>query len=333
MDHPSTMFHLDPTAPPTRPSPTVRFRPVVATVSLEEPLMAGVVAIYLGGSVADRVQAENDLAETMSGIREQVAALSRFDPASALSALNDDPGPAVTVGPLLGALLAAAREATVLSEGLVDISLLNEYGRVIEPAHGDEGSARGRNWSLEARADGQYVVRREPGLAFDLGGIAKGWMADRALERLGAYELVLVDAAGDMAIAVANGRQWEVGIHDPGSPGQTRYLWRLGSPAGTRRRWGLGVSGTTERAWAAEGPVRYPLIDPRTSRPAWTDLAEVAVLGSDSLRSDILAKAAIIGGRRDGLGLLERAGIEGAVAVTERGRLIVLPGSGGVTSA
>jgi thiamine biosynthesis lipoprotein ApbE len=58
-------------------------------------------------------------------------------------------------------------------------------------------------------------------------------------------------------------------------------------------------------------------------------LTEVAVLAADSLRADILAKAAMIGGRRDGLGLLERADIAGAVAVTERGRLIVLPASSG----
>ena len=339
---------------PTDPPPIFRFRPVVAPITLEAPLMAGTVSVYLDGPLPDRDRAQADAAATLEQIRTQVAALSRFREESALSVLNHDPRAEVEVGPLLGTLLVAARAAVILSGGLVDPTLLDQFGVPLgQPVDPDE---RSRQWRLVPRDNGGYIVHRPPGLAFDLGGIAKGWIADRALERLSAYEMAFIDAGGDMAITVANGHFWEVGVLNqgapgvardpaptrisgqigvlnPGAPGLTRYLWRLGAPVGVRRIWGLGVSGTSERNWLAEGALRHALIDPRTGKPSWSDLSEVTVLTSSALRADILAKTAVIGGRRDGLALLERAGIDGAVAIGERGTPIVLPASPGAAAS
>jgi len=48
------------------------------------------------------------------------------------------------------------------------------------------------------------------------------------------------------------------------------------------------------------------------------------VCGS-ALRSEALAKTAVIAGSVDGMALLERAGVQGAVILTERGETLALP--------
>ena len=112
-------------------------------------------------------------------------ACSRFRPESDLSRLNRDPSPAVTVGGILHTVIRAGSRALALTEGLVDIGVGSAvkawgYDRSFEtvtdlaspPGALDHGA-----WRLE-----NDVLNRAPGVSLDLGGIAKGWSSDRAVE-------------------------------------------------------------------------------------------------------------------------------------------------------
>jgi thiamine biosynthesis lipoprotein len=54
---------------------------------------------------------------------------------------------------------------------------------------------------------------------------------------------------------------------------------------------GAATSGTTKRMW---GPGLHHLIDPRTSRPAVSDLKEVSVIAETATDAEIYAKVALL---------------------------------------
>ena len=115
------------------------------------------------------------------------------------------------------------------------------------------------------------------GSSVDLGGIAKGWLADRLAKDLG--DNVLVNLCGDLFARGGGetGEGWPIGFGD-----RTLLLKDMGA----------ATSGTTKRAWAGG----HHLIDPRTGRPAQTDLTEVSVLASTATDAEIYAKVALLRG-------------------------------------
>lgn len=219
--------------------------------------------------------------------------LTRFDPHSELSRLNAAAGSWIEVGPELEALLRASLDAFVASGGLVHVGVLpallaagytRDFAVGQTAPTGDVVIAPPLPDMLEV-APGRARLRR--GTAIDLGGIAKGWLADRAVERIGGN--CLANFAGDLRARGPGpeGDGWPVGF------GTTTVLLR---------ELGAATSGTNGRRW---GPKLHHLIDPRTGRPADTDLVEVSVLAPTGLEAEVLAKTALLLGRDAGARLLD----------------------------
>jgi thiamine biosynthesis lipoprotein len=211
--------------------------------------------------------------------------LTRFEPNSELSRLNASRGRPFALSPELEALLRESLRAFELSGGLVNVAVL--------PALLAAGYTRDFAAGPTPRAEPPRipplpeVLHLRPGEArlvgggtVDLGGIAKGWLADRLAERLG--DNVLVNLCGDLCArgGGATGEGWPVGFGD-----KTLLLKDLGA----------ATSGTTKRAWAGG----HHLIDPRTGLPAQSDLSEVSVLASTATDAEIFAKVALLLGSRD----------------------------------
>ena len=211
-----------------------------------------------------------------------------------------------------------------MSDGLVDPSLLDE--RLAAEAGLDPGipAIAGRRWSLRRTARGA-AVEREPGVSFDLGGVAKGWLADRALA-ITPGRSALVDGDGDVAIRVAPGDTWAVGIGDPRAEGTLLGALELGATDDTPRTWGIATSGTSVHRWAHAGGDAHHLIDPRTRRPADTDVVQATVLAGSAREAEVLAKTAVIAGTDRAFGLLDRPGVHGVLLLTQRGELRATPG-------
>ena len=251
--------------------------------------------------------------------------LTRHTETSDLYLLNADPESAVRVRPILAAALLAGIVAADASEGLADITLLD--ARLA--AEGSDGVARAsRLGEFQVIRDhrGAAIVHRPPGLRFDLGGVGKGWIADRALDLLDEWPSAVVDADGDLAVRAAPGRVWQVGVDDPRAPNTNLAVLHLGAPAGgAPTRWGVATSGTSIHRWNVSGGVNHHLIDPRTGRPAQTDVIQATVVAGSALRAEALAKAAVIAGSAHGFALLERAGVRGAVLLTASGEVMALP--------
>jgi thiamine biosynthesis lipoprotein len=118
-------------------------------------------------------------------------------------------------------------------------------------------------------------ARLAAGAGVDLGGIAKGWMADRLCERL-----------GPNSVANLGGDLFAIG------PGPDGDGWPVGLGTSTLLLNGLGAasSSTRRRSW---GPVHH-LIDPRTGQPATTGLEEVSALASTGFMAEVVAKTALL---------------------------------------
>ncbi len=301
------------------------------------------VARSMGGRLVIHVDADGSHGHSAADATALVAArierwaerLTRYSEASDLSRLNSDPVGEVRVRPTLAAVLRAGRRATELTEGLVDVTLLaarlaaeglapeDMAATPIVDSVGRESHAF--DWSLVRGRLGAAVVRRPPGLRFDLDGVAKGWIADRAARLLATWPSVVVDADGDLAIRVAPGKAWDVAVDDPRTPDASLAVLRLTADHRVPGHWGVATSGTSIHRWNVEGRVTHHLIDPRTGLPAETDVVQATVIAGSALVAEELAKSAVIAGSVQGLALLDRARIQGVILLTDRGEVVALP--------
>src|SRR5712691_7898499 len=127
--------------------------------------------------------------------------LTRFEPTSELSRFNASAGTWFPVSAELEALLRASLRAFDVSEGLVNVAVLPALlaaGYTRDFAAGPTAATTPPRIAPlpNVLALREGAARLAAGSAVDLGGIAKGWMADRLAERLGTN--ALVNLCGDL---------------------------------------------------------------------------------------------------------------------------------------
>jgi len=253
---------------PARTSPRPEFAPIVP-VSYTTQSMGGRLAVHLdAGDRADEARLTGP--RLAARIERWASRITRHAETSDLIRLNDDPAGDVAVGPTLAAALRAGIFASEASGGFADITLLD--ARLAAEGIGDEAAAsRLGEWQIVPGRRGAATVRRPAGLRFDLGGVGKGWIADRALGLLDFWPSALVDADGDLAMRCAPGECWEIGIEDPRT-GLNMAVLRLAAPRGGMPvRWGVATSGISVHRWNVGGVATHHLIDPRPGgRPRLT---------------------------------------------------------------
>ncbi len=130
------------------------------------------------------------------------------------------------------------------------------------------------------------------GMEIDLGGIAKGWIAEQAAKILSQFApACAVNAGGDMYLCglPANQVGWEVSLEDPSNPEQDLALLRVGPGA-------VATSSITKRNWLLDGRLKHHLIDPRRGEPADTEWLSVTVIAPQAAAAEVFAKVLLIGG-------------------------------------
>jgi thiamine biosynthesis lipoprotein len=167
-------------------------------------------------------------------------------------------------------------------------------------------------------------VRLPPSERLDLGGVAKGWVALQTVRRLQAFGPTLVDAGGDIALSPRPAAQpWTIGVADPltGAPHPDLLLQLT--------EGGVATSGRDYRRWrAGDEPDtwHHHILDPRTGRPAETDVLTATVIAPGSAGSavaaEVAAKTALILGSRGGLEWLEGRAPLAGVLMLEDGRVL-----------
>ena len=253
--------------------------------------------------------------------------LSRFRPGSELMRLNAAVGEWIAVSDVLFEVMRLAKDAARLTGGLYNPLVLpallargydRDFSLIDQPELGEPATVLG--WDSIGLRPKTREVCLPAGSAIDLGGIAKGWAAEKLATQLTLYGDCLVNIGGDIA---ARGMPedetgWEVLIMDPFSGKPLSSLRLLDST--------LVTSGTDYRRWKTrDGQIQHHVIDPRTGMPADTDVLAVTVVHNSGAIAEAYATAALILGAEDGLAWLDEqahtaglvVGVDGAVLATE----------------
>jgi thiamine biosynthesis lipoprotein len=157
----------------------------------------------------------------------------------------------------------------------------------------------------------------DPNVRIDLGGIAKGFAVDLAIEKAvqSGVENILVTAGGDSRILGDRaGRPWVIGIRHPMD--KNRVIAKL--PLADES---LSTSGDYERYFDEDGVRYHHILDPKTGDSA-RDVRSVTILGPQAMDTDALSTSVFVMGPKKGLELLDRLpGIEGII-VDQNGNLL-----------
>ena len=284
---------------------------MVEESEVHAPMMGGTVSIVVAHSTDERADVARVLAGGIGRMQRWAARLTRFDEDSELSRLNREAdAPRSRLSPTLASVMTCAGELHDTSGGLVDIGMLEARLSVEGSGPADTASVRGR-WWIEHTYGGPWV-RRNGHVAFDLDGIAKGWMADRALASLARYPAAIVDADGDIACRDDIGVGWDVAVADPRD--DTREVAAISvARAVGQGPIGIATSGTTRHRWSDSGSGRHHILDPSTRRPSHGDVIQATVVARSAGMAEGLAKVAVIGG-----------GMPAPSAVLEHGHAAIL---------
>ena len=267
-------------------------------------------------------KAHRALREAEKALRRVEALMSVHLADSEISRLDGaPPGKEVPLSPWTLQVLRRARELWKATEGAFDITcrpLLTLWkegarrGRL--PTRKEiQAARRASRWDLLVLGP-SWAKKKAPGLQVDLGGIAKGFGIDKALEAMEKTGVAggLVDVGGDLRVfGKGPGPEgtWKVEVRSPFGP----------SPLGSLdlRRGALCTSGGYFRYVEIQGRRFSHIVDPRTGRPA-DAAASVTVLGPDAASADAWATALAVLGK-DGLPILEKErGLEALIVTGTR---------------
>ena len=242
------------------------------------------------------------------------AVCSRFRPDSELCRLNRRSPGWESVSPLLHDVLQAAATARRITGGLVDPAIgaaLEAWGydrsfELVNDTEIEPGLVPTGSWTLGAGS-----VWRGRGTRLDLGGVAKGWSCDRAVE---AGLAKVVNAGGDLRSEHPDLRV-EV-LHPDGS---IAAAVRVG-------RGALATSSTTRRSWRAGGRTASHLVDPRTGEPVESPVRSATAVTASAVEAEAAAKAMLLSGIDSLAWAEEQSWVRAGLVVWWDGSVFATPG-------
>ena len=145
--------------------------------------------------------------------------------------------------------------------------------------------------------DNQTVYLTKSGMELDLGGIAKGWIADRIRDLWLAYGALagIINLGGNILLVGDSPKRisgkWAIGVQDPKEPRGDNITTVMVSQCSAV------TSGTYERYLVVDGKKYHHIIDPRTGYPVQTDIAGVTTFTKTSVEAELECKRLFFAGK------------------------------------
>ncbi len=239
-------------------------------------------------------------------VEEAEQRFSRFLPDSELSRINA----AATSRPSrdFADVLALAQVARERTRGLVDIGvggLVTAWGydRSFDRITGTERRAPIATAPVDWAFDGTTLTKGE-GVLLDLGGLVKGWVCDRVVEKGVA---TVLSGGGDLRSA------------DPGCVVRVRDPWGEDAAVIPLGIGGLATSSVTRRTWMVGDDPAHHLIDPRSGSPSDSPVLQATAIADTAANAEAGAKAILLLGQEGLAWASEQRWIRAALVVWHDG--------------
>lgn len=250
--------------------------------------------------------------------------------------VNHAGGAPVSVAPETADLVQKALGYCERSGGLFDITIgavssLWDFKLGIKP---DDSAIQEAVRHVDYRGvhvEGASVQIDDPQAALDLGGVAKGYIADdlARILRDGGCTSGVINLGGNTYVigAKENGNPWNVGIQDPNAPTNQAIIAKIACTDIS-----VVTSGLYEREFTQDGIRYYHILDPKTGYPVETDLVSSSVCTESSLDGDAYATWMFLLGSHAALALAESipnlealvVSADGTISMTEHARFEIL---------
>jgi len=189
----------------------------------------------------------------------------------------------ITCRPLINLWKKAKKEEKVPSEMEIEEAIsLVDYQRII--------------------LEGNQIRLEKKGMQIDLGGIAKGYAVDKAIEALkkNGIKRALVNAGGDLYALGTDpqGEKWQIGVQDPRDEDKIIDIIKVKDKA-------VATSGDYRRYFTLEGKRFSHIVNPKTGLTVQDVPMSVTIIGPDATTTDALSTGVFVLGPEEGMKLIE----------------------------
>ena len=143
----------------------------------------------------------------------------------------------------------------------------------------------------KVRVEGDTVVKSDPLAQIDVGGAAKGFVADAVVADLRAAGVrhAEIDLGGNLFMMGDHpqGRPWRVAVRVPEGLAVERQVVEVEDRS-------VVTSGSYERFVEIDGKRYQHIVDARTGKPCESDIVSATVVARSSLQADLLATTACL---------------------------------------
>ncbi len=240
--------------------------------------------------------------------------LSKTIATSDVSRINNAQGQTVTVDPETWEILRRAKEISGQTGGAFSVTiapvtaLWSFTGMETNIVPTDE-----KRLAMLPLVDDQQIILGENntvilpvGMQIDLGGIAKGYIADKVAELLREKAYAGIVSLGGNVYTVGtkpDGSKFSVGIKNPEATHLSKAIIYTGDCT-------VVTSGTYERGFSFGGVRFHHILDPKTGWPSQSDLVSATFVMESSMTADALATACIVIGSEKSLKLAADLGLD-----------------------
>jgi len=244
----------------------------------------------------------NDLMQVYKLFTSIEDTCSRFKEDSELSRINFQIGEEVEVSDDLFNILEYALKFYKETNGVFNPGILSAiensgYTKSIEFVRGKEVAASCISTPelpnlppYQLNPSKQSVVLET---RIDLGGIAKGWVIDRAAVILADYGFGFINVGGDIRIFGKLPRPLNIGIEDPEDPSKIISSIEISEGA-------VATSTSMKRRWKVNGENKHHLIDAQTGEPSSSTIISSTVTAQAAIEADVYAKVTLLLGEAEG---------------------------------
>lgn len=270
-------------------------------------------------------------------IKRVTQVFSEWEPKSEISAINQAAGDkAVPVSPEVFRLISEALRISELSNGKFDITfksagkLWDFRKKTIPEAAALKSAVASINYQhVVLNEEKQTIFLTKAETRIGLGGIAKGYAIDRAVQviRQAGFDVFYINAGGDLYASSGasnkdnakdrtkdSAKRWKVGIQHPDNTESLIAVLPVANGA-------VATSGDYERYFEKNGVRYHHIIDPDTGYPANLSRS-VTVLTSRAYLADALATAVFVLGPEEGKALIENMPEAEVLIIDKRGEIV-----------